>query len=61
MSDRRRLIEKLVVGLISVTIAVIFVVVTKPWEARLPRDHKPVHSTTKTNSTTSTTSTHPAP
>ena len=35
------MVEKTIVSIISAAIAVIFVVVTKPWEARLPRTHTP--------------------
>ena len=41
MSSRRSVIEKTIVSIVSVAIAVIFVVVTKPWDARLPHAHTP--------------------
>ena len=45
MTARRTLIERIVVATVSATIAIVFVVATKPWNAHLPRDHKPPHST----------------
>ena len=51
VTERRRTGEKVIVGLVSVTIAVIFVVATKPWKANLPRDHKPTHTTTQSATT----------
>jgi len=45
VSGRRTLIERIVVGVVSATIAIVFVVATKPWNAHLPRDHKPTEST----------------
>jgi hypothetical protein len=47
VSDRRTLIERIVVAVISAAIAIIFVVATKPWKANLPRDHKPTNSTSQ--------------
>jgi uncharacterized membrane protein YvbJ len=41
VSRRRSIIEKTIVSILSIAIAVIFVVVTKPWDARFPRTHTP--------------------
>jgi hypothetical protein len=51
VSGRRTLIERIVVGIVSASIAIIFVVATKPWQARLPRDSAPVHHTSQTSPT----------
>ena len=41
MTWQRGTIEKSIVALVSATIALIFVLVAKPWDAHLPRSHPP--------------------
>ena len=41
MAWQRSTIEKTVVSIVSVGIALVFVLVTKPWDAHPPRSHTP--------------------
>jgi hypothetical protein len=45
------MIERIVVAIISATIAIIFIVATHPWKAHLPKDHAPSKSASQSATT----------